>query len=408
MGIVESVEDLTHEMELEMKDFDETMQDHIFPWFHIVQWSSEELPTNTVLKWNYKSIKEKVQSLTLNKQVFLTNCPISRIPKFSLDEDDPDCTIPFAEWAAALLSQMDDLSNVRYELVPSRMSEGIFWQSYFNAIRNIIIKDVIISMEQSEAPIANNAPPVRRYREINENEISEENVPDFYKNDIIYESNASNITKDDTHLDEQSFQMSPDEHLVGAKGNDLEIMSNEAVEENRQLSGYENHQEAEFVNSSQEQDQDLDSHHNHDQDLHHNQGLDSHHNQGQDLHHNHDQDLDSHHNHDQDLHHNHDQDQKAIDEHQQKTETIKAKQEPGADYELYTQDNYIYNDRNFKSDDNQLDIKVDDICAGQVYYSGHHFNNSECEQELNDPNSCNNIDDHTSALFSEEIPINQE
>lgn len=118
------------------------MQDNVYPWFHIVQWSSEELPTNTVLKWNYKSIKEKVQSLTLNKQVFLTNCPVSRIQGFSLEEDDPNCAIPFAEWAAALLSQMDDLSNVRYELVPGRMSESIFWQSYFNAIRNIIIKDV--------------------------------------------------------------------------------------------------------------------------------------------------------------------------------------------------------------------------------------------------------------------------
>ncbi|KAJ1606846.1 hypothetical protein OJ253_2578 [Cryptosporidium canis] len=380
MGIVESVEDLTHEMELEMKDFDETMQDHIFPWFHIVQWSSEELPTNTVLKWNYKSIKEKVQSLTLNKEVFLTNCPISRIAKFSLDEDDPDCTIPFAEWAAALLSQMDDLSNVRYELVPSRMSEGIFWQSYFNAIRNIIIKDVIISMEQSETPIVHNAPPVRRYKEINENEISEEDVPDFYKNDITYESNASNITKSDTHLDEQNFQMSPDKHIVGVKGNGLEIMSNGAVEENRQLSGYENHQEAEFMNSFQEQGQDQVLHHNHGQELN---------NQGQDS------------------NHNHGQDQKTADEHQQKTEMIRAKQEAGADYELHTPDNYIY-DRNFKSDDNQLDIKVDDICASQVYYSGHNFNNSECEQELDDPNSCNNIDDHTSALFSEEIPINQE
>ncbi|WRK32521.1 BSD domain containing protein, partial [Cryptosporidium parvum] len=163
MGIVESVEDLTQEMELEMKDFDETMQDNVFPWFHIVQWSSEELPTNTVLKWNYKSIKEKVQSLTLNKQVFLTNCPVSRIQGFSLDEDDPDCIIPFAEWAAALLSQMDELNNIRYELVPSRMSESIFWQSYFNAIRNIIIKDVIISTENGNSLLSNSSFPVKKY-----------------------------------------------------------------------------------------------------------------------------------------------------------------------------------------------------------------------------------------------------
>ncbi|KAK6587812.1 hypothetical protein RS030_81215 [Cryptosporidium xiaoi] len=118
------------------------MQDNVFPWFHIVQWSSEELPTNTVLKWNYKNIKEKVQGLTLNKHVFLSNCPVSIIENFSLDEDSPNCNFAFAEWAGALLMQIQELSDIRYQLVPSRMSEEIFWQRYFNAIRNIIIKDV--------------------------------------------------------------------------------------------------------------------------------------------------------------------------------------------------------------------------------------------------------------------------
>ncbi|KAF7458915.1 BSD domain-containing protein [Cryptosporidium felis] len=218
MGIVESVEDLTQNMELEMKDFDaETMQDNVFPWFHIVQWSSEELPTNTVLKWNYKSIKEKVKSLTLDKQTFLTNCPISKINGFSLEDDNLSCNVPFAEWAAALLSQMDELNNIRYELVPGRMSEEIFWQSYFNAIRNIVIKDVIFSMKDKQTNITG-----RKYKEINEDEITEESIPDFYKEEINLSSRI---------YDTEDYTEDPRNEGTGKNGTSLMSQEPELREE---------------------------------------------------------------------------------------------------------------------------------------------------------------------------------
>ncbi|KAH8583652.1 BSD domain-containing [Cryptosporidium sp. chipmunk genotype I] len=356
MGIVESVEDLTQEMELEMKDFDETMQDNVFPWFHIVQWSSEELPTNTVLKWNYKSIKEKVQSLTLNKQVFLTNCPISRIQGFSLDEDNPDCIIPFAEWAAALLSQMDDLNNIRYELVPRRMSESIFWQSYFNAIRNIIIKDVIISIENQNALVSNATVPAKKYKEINENEISEENVPDFYKSDIIYSNNTLNAIED-TNIGELKFKIESDEHRIDTYSKDLNA-STGIFNEIEQGKSDEQDLEKEHRHQSQEQDQ-------------------------------HELETD--------------------------TETTRKKElERKIDNELYIQDNYIYGDKDVKLYDNndnnsQLDREINDIYTNQMDNNpDHQLNSSDCEQETNDFNNFSNIDDHDSTLFSEEIPINQE
>ncbi|OII77449.1 BSD domain-containing protein [Cryptosporidium andersoni] len=126
-----------------MKDFDETLQDHVFPWFHIVQWASEDLPINTVLKWNYKTIKKKVEELTIDTNEFLKNCQSYKIDNFSLDDDQT----PYAEWAAALLVLIPSLSNIRYELVPRRMNENLFWQRYFSTIRSIIISDVIFSTE---------------------------------------------------------------------------------------------------------------------------------------------------------------------------------------------------------------------------------------------------------------------
>ncbi|KAL7066986.1 BSD domain-containing protein [Cryptosporidium serpentis] len=143
MGVAESVEDFTEDFEIEMKNFDETLQDHVFPWFHIVQWASEDLPINTVLKWNYKTIKKKVEELTIDTNKFLRNCQSYKIDNFSLDDDQT----PYAEWAAALLVLIPSLSNIRYELVPRRMNESLFWQRYFSTIRSIIISDVILSTE---------------------------------------------------------------------------------------------------------------------------------------------------------------------------------------------------------------------------------------------------------------------
>ncbi|POM85143.1 BSD domain protein [Cryptosporidium meleagridis] len=358
MGIVESVEDLTQEMELEMKDFDETMQDNVFPWFHIVQWSSEELPTNTVLKWNYKSIKEKVQSLTLNKQVFLTNCPVSRIQGFSLEEDDPDCIIPFAEWAAALLSQIDELNNIRYELVPSRMSESIFWQSYFNAIRNIIIKDVIISTENGNSLLSNSSFPVKKYKEINENEISEENVPDFYKNDIIYPNNNTLSTVDDTNMDELKSKIEPNERHIEIHSNELEV-NNETIDEIEQGKGHDINLESDYEHQNQEE-----------------------------------------------------RDQ-AEDKYKSKIDTETKQKERETDNELYAQNDCIYGDEDVKlynnDNNNQPDRKINDIYTNNMENnSDNQLETSDYEQEPNDFNDSNNIDDHNSTLFSEEIPISQE
>ncbi|EEA08166.1 BSD domain-containing protein [Cryptosporidium muris RN66] len=179
MGVAESIEDFTEDFEIEMKDFDETLQDHVFPWFHIVQWASEDLPINTVLKWNYKTIKKKVEELTIDTNEFLKSCQLYKIDNFSLDDDQ----IPYAEWAAALLVLIPSLSNIRYELVPRRMNENLFWQRYFSTIRNIIISDVSYVLFSDLFVILSTEDVNDNYTKINNTSLCN---TDLYNKDIEY------------------------------------------------------------------------------------------------------------------------------------------------------------------------------------------------------------------------------
>lgn len=265
-------------------------------------------------------------------------------------------------------------------------------------------------MGNSNAPVSNSSHPVKKYKDINESEISEESIPDFYKSDVIYSNYAPN-----TNTEELNNNPSPDEHFLNETNeNDLEA-STKVTEENTQDQDLEKETGNEYIpkhKSRQEQDpeKNIENEYVPYNEHHPNQC------QGQDLEMNAENEYvpkhESHLVQEQDSEKNTEnghipkhesclsQEQSiTLDQHKPETEMIKQPQQKSklGNDELYARNNYIYNDGN-----------INGICTSQIDYSEQHFNNSECEQETNDFNDCSNIDYHNSALFSEEIPINQE
>merc|ERR1711972_576985 len=122
-------------------------QDDVFPWFHIVQWCSEDAEDQSVFRWDLLGIKEAADALTQDVDTFLRKCP-EQLPGnsgFTMDDD----TV-FAEWAAALLEWSAALRHVRYRLVPARRCEDVFWSRYFAGLR-AAVRDNVFG-EPSEVP----------------------------------------------------------------------------------------------------------------------------------------------------------------------------------------------------------------------------------------------------------------
>eukprot|EP00921_Rhytidocystis_pertsovi_P003628 GHVQ01006286.1.p1 GENE.GHVQ01006286.1~~GHVQ01006286.1.p1 ORF type:complete len:355 (+),score=115.64 GHVQ01006286.1:83-1147(+) len=181
MGASESHEDIQEREARDLADLEASIppssinkyQDVSYPWFNIVQWSCESIPSNVVFRYNYHYIKEDVYSLTtsasprthtssINRSSssavansdalmdrpsfdFISNCPKCKIENFSLDEDDNT----FVEWGGVLLAQIPSLARMRYRLVPSRLTEIEFWMRYFNAVR-IIVHSQVLARETSD------------------------------------------------------------------------------------------------------------------------------------------------------------------------------------------------------------------------------------------------------------------
>lgn len=185
-------------------------------------------------------------------------------------------------------------------------------------------------------------------------------------------------TIDDTNMDELKSKIEPNERHIEIHSNELEV-NTETIDEIEQSKNHDKNLENDYqhqnqnpvLNQEQEQDQE-------------------------------------------------EQNQKEQDqiEDQYKSETdIETRQkECEIDNELYIQNDCIYGDEDVKlynnnnnDNNNQLDRKISDIYTNHMdNNSDHQLETSDYEQEPNDFNDSNNIDDHNSALFSEEIPINQE
>eukprot|EP00923_Selenidium_pygospionis_P053383 GHVN01092474.1.p1 GENE.GHVN01092474.1~~GHVN01092474.1.p1 ORF type:complete len:162 (+),score=30.06 GHVN01092474.1:166-651(+) len=151
MGASESHDNLAV-LDLEMKELEATtgkdeLQDAVYPWFHIIQWSCEDSEPRKVFKWDYSSIKKDVEGLCPDAETWLKRCPKDKIDNFTMDD-----STTFVEWASVLLKQVPHLNDVRFRLVPCRVPEERFWERFFAAIRAIVREHVRESDDDRNSP----------------------------------------------------------------------------------------------------------------------------------------------------------------------------------------------------------------------------------------------------------------
>ena len=139
------------EVELDHQDIEDGgLQDEHFPWFHIVQWCSEDLNSSFVWRWDIKVVKQRIEKLTISEENFLAECGNNDTLEedFSLDQQTF-----FLEWAMALLEQIESLKEVRFKLVPGRMKEDVFWKRYFAGIKRVVVKEFFLEAEEVKPQI---------------------------------------------------------------------------------------------------------------------------------------------------------------------------------------------------------------------------------------------------------------
>ncbi|PHJ17473.1 bsd domain-containing protein, partial [Cystoisospora suis] len=154
MGASESTESLNGDTEArELRELNAgggegrgLYQDVDYPWFIIIQWACERIPSDAVFKWNLPDIKADVLDLIADAPTFVARCPQDlafQKFEFSLSEDEV-----FVEWATILLKLHPSLADVRYKLVPAKISEEEFWARFFSAVRRCIQRHVLGSADE--------------------------------------------------------------------------------------------------------------------------------------------------------------------------------------------------------------------------------------------------------------------
>lgn len=132
-------------------DTDETRDD--FPWFHILQWVGESLPSGSIFTYDISRAREAAILLCENELLLRESISNEDIRSFTLptflEEPDSDVEPPSAygnptlvEFAADLLEKLPNLARVRYDLVPSLLSEDVFWRKFFSLLRHRILATI--------------------------------------------------------------------------------------------------------------------------------------------------------------------------------------------------------------------------------------------------------------------------
>ena len=112
-----------------------------FPLFQILQWAMEDVQTSRMFEYDLKAIRENLRRIWIDEASFEAACEST--PPITVDltvtRDAPEEV--WISWASALLEKEEELGELRFRLVPSRMSEKEFWQKIFSCIKTSIKSD---------------------------------------------------------------------------------------------------------------------------------------------------------------------------------------------------------------------------------------------------------------------------
>jgi len=129
--------------------------DDEFPWFHMLQWAGQVVPSGKVVRYDIDAVRITTQKLCSNEielfeQISTEDISDLQLPTFLdefplTDETYSDTTVDMGnptmlEFATFFINQMPILSQVRYRMVPRIISEDVFWHKFFSLILRHIIQ----------------------------------------------------------------------------------------------------------------------------------------------------------------------------------------------------------------------------------------------------------------------------
>jgi hypothetical protein len=112
-----------------------------FPFFQIFQWAMEDVETSRMFEYDLESVAENLRKIWMNDASFEAACEATPPLHFDLTVTRDTAEEVWISWASALLENEENLRELRFRLVPSRMSEKEFWQKIFSCIKTSIKND---------------------------------------------------------------------------------------------------------------------------------------------------------------------------------------------------------------------------------------------------------------------------
>jgi BSD domain len=112
-----------------------------FPWFQILQWSTEEVPTSEMFVYDLQAVRKAIEKDWENETVFLAACP-SGSETLELRCDDDSAEEVWLSWASSLLDKSPELSDLRFSLVPRKMPEELFWARVFTTAKYSVLSTI--------------------------------------------------------------------------------------------------------------------------------------------------------------------------------------------------------------------------------------------------------------------------
>ena len=117
----------------------------IYPWFELIQWAAEDIPSETIFQYDIQKVQTAVKYICQSEQAYLSECKANGygidLDCFETIEENPHPPV-WREWASSLIDQIPELNEIRFKLVPGKMTEKLFWERFFSGCKNAIIKTI--------------------------------------------------------------------------------------------------------------------------------------------------------------------------------------------------------------------------------------------------------------------------
>jgi hypothetical protein len=111
-----------------------------FPYFQMLQWAATDLPENNVMKYNLDAAKTTILEIPKDEAALIDTQPDGDIRLRCFEGTEREV---WEDWAEALLERDAELSELRYKLVPRKLTEHVFWQKYFSRAKFLLLETVI-------------------------------------------------------------------------------------------------------------------------------------------------------------------------------------------------------------------------------------------------------------------------